>query len=123
MTIRIVRAVQTSVACPAQWDAWDDAGNYYYLRYRHGHGSVRRYATPGWWSDFAADQLIGTVAEFDFGDPLDGSVSLAEFAVLAGVALADDLDETPFGRHVPGELAASTDDLVLRAVLEGQDPS
>lgn len=38
--IRIVKAVQTSVAAPEQWELWDDQGGRYYARHRHGRGVV-----------------------------------------------------------------------------------
>ena len=38
--IKIVELKQTCVACPSQWDAWDDEDNYYYIRYRWGHLTI-----------------------------------------------------------------------------------
>lgn len=78
-TITIVRAVQTCYACPSQWSAWDEEGNYYYLRYRFGFGTVntRDGGTVG----------AGNIASFEHGDPLDGSIELEEFAQLAGLKL------------------------------------
>lgn len=38
--IKIARITQTCEACPSQWDMWDTAGNYYYVRYRWGCLSV-----------------------------------------------------------------------------------
>lgn len=38
--MKIVKAHQTCYACPSQWDAWDEEGNYWYLRFRHGYGSA-----------------------------------------------------------------------------------
>jgi hypothetical protein len=40
--IILVRAVQTCQACLSQWDAWDLDGRYWYLRFRHGHGTMGR---------------------------------------------------------------------------------
>jgi len=80
--ITLARAVRTCIACPSQWDAWDAAGNYYYLRYRHGHGSVRSYPSAEWTGPGVM------VAEFAYGDHLDGSMDLGEFAEHAGLALA-----------------------------------
>jgi hypothetical protein len=34
--VNIERLEQTSFACPSQWDAWDENGTYYYIRYRWG---------------------------------------------------------------------------------------
>lgn len=79
----VVKAVQTCRACPSQWDAWTDEGQYLYLRFRHGVGTVE--AQPGpevfsWTND-------GPVLEFIHGD-LDGSISLKEFAEHANLKLA-----------------------------------
>jgi hypothetical protein len=73
--VTLTRAVQTCWACPSQWDAWDADGRYYYLRYRSGHGSVR------------ADGARYPVADFDYGDSLDGFIELEKFAELAGIRL------------------------------------
>ncbi|MCB0485997.1 MAG: hypothetical protein KDC47_07370 [Flavobacteriaceae bacterium] len=35
--IKLTKITKTSFACPAQWDAWDEEGNYYYFRFRHGY--------------------------------------------------------------------------------------
>ncbi|WP_255369534.1 hypothetical protein [Kitasatospora sp. MBT63] len=37
---RLARVVLTSPTNPSQWDAWTGDGQYLYLRYRHGVGSV-----------------------------------------------------------------------------------
>jgi hypothetical protein len=101
--ITLVRAVQTCFACPSQWDGWDADGNYYYLRYRSGHGEIRQYRTENW-SESPVDEYIGTVASFTYGDMLDGSISLDGFAHLAGIALAPGLAYTGFGDHLRDEL-------------------
>ena len=85
--ITLVRAVQTCTACPSQWDAWDADGNYYYLRYRSGHGQIRQYRTENW-SGTTEEEFMGEIADFTYGHPLDGSIGLAQFAHLAGVTLA-----------------------------------
>lgn len=77
-TRTIVRAVQTCSACPAQWDAWTADGQYLYLRYRWGQGSARAYD----------DQDQGyTVASFEKGNGLSGSISLEDFCAHAGLKL------------------------------------
>lgn len=89
--IVIVLAVKTCEACPSQWDAWDAAGQYYYLRYRHGRGRVERQPSPdvATWSD---EQVV---ARFETpGDrQTDGYIELAEFAELAGITLVPGLVE------------------------------
>lgn len=86
MSVVIVRAVQTCGACPAQWDAWDDQGRYWYLRYRYGRGSAEQYADEAWYED--RDAQPAAVAEFECGGSLDGSISLEEFAERAGMTLS-----------------------------------
>jgi hypothetical protein len=39
----LARVVQTSGGCPSQWDAWTTGGQYLYLRYRHGEGTVEQH--------------------------------------------------------------------------------
>src|SRR5437870_4567412 len=60
--LTLVRAVQISVACPAQWDAWDAEGNYYYLRYRSGCGRIERYETQGQFWDEESNRIGTTIA-------------------------------------------------------------
>lgn len=108
------------MACPSQWDLWDDQGNYYYARYRHGCGSLRQYKsehwgdapqleipeeerTPGWfWR--ANAEYIGMVAEFEHGDMYDGCMDLPDFCRHAGLELADDLMHTNYGEHLRDQL-------------------
>lgn len=103
MTVTLVRVVQTCMACPSQWDAWDADGNYYYLRYRSSHGSVRRYHSENW-VESGGDEYVETVADFTYGHPFDGHISLEEFAHLAGIALAPGLMRTGYGDHLRDEL-------------------
>lgn len=102
-TIVIVRAVQTAIVCPSQWDAWDSEGRYYYLRHRNGRGSADRYASP----DFTSwgDDELGGIAAFlgeldgqdDDDDPRD---ELESFCELAGLQLAPDADVVGFEEYV-----------------------
>lgn len=64
--ITLVKVKQTCQACPSQWDAWDDEGTYYYLRYRWGTGLL-----------FDSAGLM--VAKFKQGSDLDGVISLEDF--------------------------------------------
>lgn len=90
----IVRAERTCSACPSQWNAWDDAGGYWYLRYRYSHGTASRYAEGEDWFQVAwAPEPLAELS-FDTADeygPLDGSISLAEFAGRCGLRLAPEL--------------------------------
>jgi hypothetical protein len=133
--ITIVRAVQTCQACPSQWDAWDADGNYYYLRYRSGCGSVTQYKSENWagapwvenpdesrpgWAKRANTEFIADIAEFVHGDPLDGSITLEEFAALAGMSLSDGIQRTAFWRHTKNQLTEefAGDEVALARVDE-----
>lgn len=74
--IRIVSATQTCGACPSQWDATTDQGVTLYLRYRFGSGTVQ--------VDGPENEPI---AEFEYGEPMDGQISLEDFCELAGIVL------------------------------------
>lgn len=124
--ITLVRAVQTAMACPSQWDAWDAEGRYYYLRYRHGHGSVERTPTKELWRANCVELPVseerpyggyswpGTEFlhehDFEFGDELDGTISLEEFCEKAGLTLAPDIERTAWGRHLMNELTRELKD-------------
>lgn len=87
----IVRATQTSYACPSQWDAWTDTGQYLYLRYRGGLGTVQAFDSPD------PSQWPHTPPEIRFahGHPLDGCMALTEFAEHAGLTLKLDSGHAP----------------------------
>jgi hypothetical protein len=76
---------------------------YYYLRYRYGTGKVRQYRTPDW-ARAQRDELIRVVETFEHGSPLDGAISLEEFAGLAGITIAPGAALTGFWEHVRDEL-------------------
>lgn len=138
MAIRLVRVIQTSWACPSQWDAWDEENNYYYLRFRHGWGEMMQFKSVNWLDANYPEgenvnfgnvytmnpEFIRKVVEFEHGDPLDGSIELDEFATLAGVELDPGIYETKFGQHLRDELVKDG----LTVFLEGtgnpleQDP-
>jgi hypothetical protein len=84
--LHIVRAVQTCSAAPAQWDAWTASGQYLYLRYRHGIGTVEPHdsTNPRTWPTDVRPLIR---FESDLGEGL--FIELAEFAELAGLTLAD----------------------------------
>ncbi|GGU91028.1 hypothetical protein GCM10010275_30070 [Streptomyces litmocidini] len=82
--MQIVRAVRTCPACPSQWDAWTTDGQYLYLRYRHGIGSVEQHPSPDldtWGPEYAP------LAEWDDGTG-NGEISLTEFLATSGLTLA-----------------------------------
>jgi hypothetical protein len=120
--ITIVRAVQTSIACPAQWDMWDDQGQYYYCRFRHGYGSVTRYETENWVeAGYTEDpdpgkpgsayrcnaEFIGHVSHFELDSDEDrGWIDLAEFCDRAGLTLAQGAERAGYGDYVMGRLVS-----------------
>lgn len=123
--ITLVRAVQTSIACPSQWDAWDAEGRYYYLRFRHGYGTVEAAPTKELWRADCVELPVseerpyggyswpGTdfLSEHDFEDEeADGSITLEGFCEKAGLALAPDIERTAWGRHIMNELQAAFKD-------------
>lgn len=75
--IILVRADQTCIACPSQWDAWDLDGRYWYLRFRSGYGSIGRSY------DIDAADLT-----FDIADEFGGEISLDDFCKRIGVTWA-----------------------------------
>ncbi|MFJ9114461.1 hypothetical protein ACIRJO_02815 [Streptomyces sp. NPDC102394] len=90
--IVLARVVQTCQSVPSQWNAWTTSGQYLYLRYRSGIGTVDAYDSPEpeTWPHFA----IGSVARFEYGGRYDGDMDLTEFCERAGLQLADDAEVT-----------------------------
>jgi hypothetical protein len=84
--IVLVRVHQTCMACPSQWDAWDANGQYYYLRYRYGRGTVETASSE---QDYLENGPTVLVTEFIRGDQLDGEISLDEFLAKAGMRAFD----------------------------------
>jgi hypothetical protein len=70
------RVVQTCWACPSQWDAWTVDGQYLYLRYRWGVGTVD-------------DEDDRELTRFETGDELGGCMDIDEFLSRSGLLLAD----------------------------------
>lgn len=90
--IVLARVVRTCTAVPSQWNAWTVAGQYLYLRYRSGIGTVDAYASTDCeqWTHVPD----GTVARFDTGDRLDGEMTLAQFCQHTGIEVADGAEVT-----------------------------
>lgn len=82
----LARVVQTCSAYPAQWNAWTITGQYLYLRYRSGRGTVDAYDSTD--SDTWIYAPDGGIARFDKDDGLDGEITLEEFLTAAGLELA-----------------------------------
>lgn len=94
-TTELTRVVHTCPACPSQWDAWNRAGEYFYLRYRFGRGTVEAGGPRG-----------PLVAQFqDVDDPYAGDIDLPEFlARCDGVTLAPDAVVTAEWDRIHGDL-------------------
>ncbi|WP_367138909.1 MULTISPECIES: hypothetical protein [Streptomyces] len=83
MTIVLARVVETCSACPSQWNAWTTTGQYLYLRYRGGIGTVEAHLGPD------SDTWVDRDPIVEFGEPsMDGEISLEEFCEVAGLELA-----------------------------------
>ena len=91
-TIVLARVVRTCTAVPSQWNAWTVAGQYLYLRYRSGIGTVDAYDSTDCeqWTHVPD----GAVARFDTGDRLDGEMTLAQFCQHTGIEVADGAEVT-----------------------------
>lgn len=78
----LTRVVQTCFACPSQWDAWTAEGQYLYLRYRSGIGTVQEQLDTDTWRTIVR-----------FGEPsMDGVISLEDFLARSGLELASGAD-------------------------------
>lgn len=88
--LTLARVIETCAAAPSQWDAWTADGQYLYLRYRSGIGTVDAYDTED--SEQWTRIPDGAVARFDTGDRLDGEMGIEEFCQRAGLRLADDVE-------------------------------
>ncbi|MGW0578321.1 hypothetical protein ACWD25_20650 [Streptomyces sp. NPDC002920] len=86
--IVLARVVRTCVAIPSQWNAWTVNGQYLYLRFRSGIGTVDAYDTED--SEQWTRIPDGAVARFDTGDRTDGEMDLIDFCERTGLQLADD---------------------------------
>ncbi|MFF7994828.1 hypothetical protein ACFZDG_34285 [Kitasatospora xanthocidica] len=87
--VTIARVVQTCGSCPSQWDAWTTTGQYLYLRYRHGEGSVEQHPNEsiGTWD--GEESSLWT--RWDDGTD-GGSIALTDFLSMAGLRLAPDAE-------------------------------
>jgi hypothetical protein len=90
--IVLARVVRTCTAVPSQWNAWTTSGQYLYLRYRSGIGTVDAYDTED--SEQWTRIPDGAVARFDTGDRIDGEMDLPEFCARTGLQLADQAEVT-----------------------------
>jgi hypothetical protein len=99
--ITITRAICTCCSVPSQWDAWTVDGQYLYLRYRFGHGTVDDYDSQD--SDTWDRVPEGNLACFGDCYPrrgFDGEIELADFCERAGLVLAPDADVVSWNEYV-----------------------
>ena len=80
--------METCAACPNQWDAWTADGQYLYLRYRSGIGTVDAYDAPG--PDGWTVPPDGRVARFEEDEPSAIDIELDDFLRRTGLRLAPD---------------------------------
>lgn len=85
MTPTLARVVQTCSGYPSQWDAWTVEGQYLYLRYRHGVGTVERH--PSDCVDTWDGEESELLAEWDDGTD-GGVIDIADFVLAAGLRLS-----------------------------------
>lgn len=84
--LEFVKVVRTCIACPSQWDAWNAEGDYYYLRYRSGRGTIEE--TPGPDPATWTPSNVTLLDHFREGDGLSGSMDLDEFLNHTAYSLA-----------------------------------
>ncbi|WP_241748421.1 hypothetical protein [Streptomyces sp. M3] len=88
--VTLAQVVRTCLASPSQWDAWTTDGQYLYLRYRHGEGSVDQHPsedTDTW--DVGDGSRLLTM----WDDGTDGGeIALPDFLAAAGLRLAPDAE-------------------------------
>ncbi|WP_181442367.1 hypothetical protein [Streptomyces tateyamensis] len=90
--VTLARVVRTSGACPSQWDAWTTTGQYLYLRYRHGEGTVEQHPSED------LDTWDGEASRLwtSWDDGTDGGwIELSDFLAMAGLRLAPDAEVRP----------------------------
>lgn len=85
--VTISRIERTCYACPAQWDAWTDEGDYVYIRYRWGWLSVEISGDEREWEEDKHTILL----EGEFGHQMSGFMSYDELRdVTKGVLVLPD---------------------------------
>lgn len=105
--VAFVRVVETCIAAPNQWDAWDADGQYYYLRFRYGRGTVERLPGPDvttWPLPYPSPEIL--VASWETEQrragirDYSGVEDLDEFLRLLGMELAPGAEVIPW-EHPP----------------------
>jgi hypothetical protein len=104
--IVLVRAVQTCVAFPSQWNAWDADGQYYYLRHRAGRGSVDAFDSPDYtrWGGDPLGKIAAFVGELPGDDFTAARNDLEAFCEMAGIILAQDAEIVSYREYYKAEV-------------------
>ncbi|MFD6279954.1 hypothetical protein ACFWFI_30965 [Streptomyces sp. NPDC060209] len=87
--VTLAQVVRTCLACPSQWDAWTTNGQYLYLRYRHGEGTVEQHPSED--SDTWDGEGSRLLTLWDDGTD-GGEIALPDFLAAAGLRLAPDAE-------------------------------
>lgn len=99
--IVLARAVCTCPSVPSQWHAWTVDGQYVYLRYRFGHGTVDSYPGPdGEEWDRVPEGNLACFGDCFPRQGFDGEIGLSEFCERAGLILASDAVVVPYDEYV-----------------------
>jgi hypothetical protein len=90
----LARVVQNSERFPSQWDAWTTGGQYLYLRYRHGEGTVEQHPSEDTDTWDGEESRLWT----KWIDGTDGGgIDLTDFLAVAGLRLASDAETVSGG--------------------------
>lgn len=84
LNIELVDIRKTCRACPSQWDAWDEEGQRYYIRYRFGKLTVDKVPEDIDVSDFGQWENI---LDISYGGEWDGTMSTNTMLVRTGLTL------------------------------------
>ena len=96
----------TCPSVPSQWDAWDAAGQYYYIRYRFGRLTVDSYPSPNpeEWKTIAEGHLFRWThpdREARGNQCYHGEMTLREVCKHTGIIIDDDADIRPYDWNEP----------------------
>lgn len=69
LPIHITKIERTGIACPSQWDAWTEDGQYVYIRYRWGNFSITTCDNE---DSYFIDGRCVEICNWEGGDAMDG---------------------------------------------------
>ncbi|MFE9429309.1 hypothetical protein ACFYNO_40925 [Kitasatospora sp. NPDC006697] len=87
--VTLARVVQTCHGFPSQWDAWTTGGQYLYLRYRHGEGTVEQHPSEDTDTWDGEGSRLWTMWDDGTGG---GIIDLADFLAMADLRLAPEAE-------------------------------